>query len=265
MKRRNGKLRSLLWMIAAALLLVALIGALVTVDLRSRSRGGITLPEPGSSAADPGTESAVEGFAIVTTDNAPGLVASMERPVRYHQTVAVETVSGDRTGTAAAEIWVSGSVWKIQQTERGQTRHILTDGETAYLWYGDDTRNVRSVMLPPDLGPDDLMGQPTYETIAGLPAGAVAEARYVTPEDLDGAPCLYAAADEGQIRTEYWVDLSTGLLRRAEIRKDGETIRRLEQSGLELPAADDAALLRAMQLPGGTAPFTAEEETQLSQ
>ncbi|MBQ7565899.1 MAG: hypothetical protein IJT18_02165, partial [Oscillospiraceae bacterium] len=213
---------------------------------------------------EPVSDGAVgEAFAAVTPENVPALVKSMARPARYHQTLTVEVFSGDDVGTQTVELWEADGVRKIRTAEGDRVRHILTNGETAWLWYGDDTRNVREIALPGDVTVDDLSGIPTYETLAQLPPDAFTEARYEAPETPDGAPCLYVET-AGETAARHWVDLSTGLLRQTELRRGDTLILRLRQTELELPDADDAALARAMRLPDGQT-VTAAEETPRSQ
>ncbi len=259
MRRQN--LRAVLWMAAAVLLVLAVIGILAYMDQSSLNRSGIVLPsDTPSDQAE--SEPVGEQFAAVTPDNAPALVRAMQRPERYHQSLSIETIRGSASSVRTAEIWYAGGVWKIEQTEGGQVRHLLTDEKTAYLWYGDDLRTVRAQELPANVSPDDLTGIPTYETLAEASPQSVLEAHYEAPEELEGAPCLFAQT--AQMR--YWVDLAEGLLRKAE-RLDGEnTAVRITQTALSLPEAEDPALARAMRLPNGQTPFapTAEAKTPQS-
>ncbi|MBR2366399.1 MAG: hypothetical protein IKA78_04445, partial [Oscillospiraceae bacterium] len=59
----------------------------------------------------------------------------------------------------------------------------------------------------------------------------------------------------------YQIDLTTGLLSGAELQRDGESTYSVRQTALELLSFDDESLLDEMQLPVGTANFSAEKET----
>lgn len=256
MENRNGKFRTLVLIITAALLVVLAISLVAFFGNRESDRNGITLPPEGWQSAEEALTPG-EGFVTVTTDNAAQIVENLKRPEYYHQTLLQTTTANTSSARQTTDIWAYGDVWKIVTTGGGQTRHILTDGVTAYLWYRDETWRVESVTLPEGVSPDDLAGILTYESIADIPAGEIRAAEYVLLSEQNGAPCLYVEA-KGTDGTanRFWVDLATGLLCLADCSMDGSEIYRLEQTGLSLLESTDEELLRQMLLPNGTDPFT---------
>lgn len=263
MENRNGRFRTLILMITAALFVVLGISVVAFLSSREGSRDAITLPPEGWQPSDEMNASAGEGFVTVTKENAGQVVLDLKRPDCYHQTLSQTTSSDAASGHEITEIWVCGGVQKIVTTSGGQKRHILTDGKTAYLWYQDENWRVDSVTLPEGVTPDDLSGVLTYESIADIPPEEIREAAYQVLTELSDAPCLYVASENGAgVTTRFWVDLSTGLLCRAESLLSDSRVYLLEQTGLSVLAQNDAALQKQMLLPDGTQPlFTASEET----
>lgn len=263
MENRNGKIRTLILMLAAALFVV--LGILLAVFLsgRQNNRNTITLPPDSWQSSEEADASTSAGFVTVTKENAGLVVQGLNRPEHYHQTLVQTTFSGDASGRETTEIWVSGGVRKIVTHSAGQRRHILTDGKTAYIWYQDESWRVEKLILPDGVTPDDLSGVMTYESICELPASQIREAEYQVLAALNDAPCLYVASEnETAVVVQCWVDLSTGLLCRAQSLLEDSPIYLLEQTGLSILAEEDAALRKQILLPDGTKPgFTASEET----
>lgn len=256
MGNRNGRFRTLLLMITAALFVVLTIALVAFFSSRESDRTGIILPPEGWQATE-GALTSEEGFITVTTDNAARVVENLKRPEYYHQTLLQTTTANSSSSRQTTDIWACGDVWKIVTSADGQTRHILTDGVTAYLWYRDETWRVESVTLPEGVSPDDLAGILTYESIVTIPAGELRAAEYVLLAEQNGAPCLYVEAKGAEKTSDrFWVDLATGLLCLADCSVDGSVVYRLEQTGLAVLESTDESLLRQMLLPNGTDPFT---------
>ena len=257
MENRNGNLRTLILMIAAALFVVAAIALAAFLGSRESGHQGIVLPPDGWQQPGSSEHATDEGFVAVTPENAPQLVEALQRPVYYHQTLQQKTVSNGSSEVQMTEIWSCDDVLKIVQTAGGQTKHILTDGETAYLWYRDESWRVETVSLPDGVTPDDLSGVLTYETIVTMDEDEILEAAYVPLTTQENAPCLYVAEEnDAGIETRYWVDLASGLLTQAECLLEEKTVYTLEQTGLSILQQDDESLRQQMCLPDGTDPFS---------
>lgn len=254
MDKRNGKIRTPVLMITAALFVALTISLVAFFSNRDANRTSITLPPENWQGAET-TTSSEEGFVTVTAENAALVVENLKRPEYYHQTLLQVTAAETASARQTTELWVCGDVCKLITSVGGQTRHILTDGSTAYLWYRDETWNVESVALPQGVSIDDLAGILTYESIADIPVEEIAAAQYLQLTEQGGAPCLYVEAKEQGGVKRFWVDLATGLLCLADCTADGSESYRIEQTGLSVLESDDEALLRQMLLPDGSDPF----------
>lgn len=256
MENRNGKIRTLILIITAALFVVSAIALLAFLGSRDADWPKIALPPEGWQSGDssllPG-----DGFVTVTTENAGQVVENLKRPDYYHHILAQTTTADSAAGRQTTDIWFFDGVWKIITTTDGQTRHVLTDGKSAYLWYRDESWRVESVVLPEGISPDDLAGILTYESIVDIPAEEIVAAEYVLLTEQSSAPCLYVETQYGEgSANRFWVDLATGLLCRADCFLDGTESYHLEQTGLSILEQTDENLLRQMLLPDGTDPFS---------
>ncbi len=255
MDRKKENLRTLILMVSAALFVVLVVAVFAFFSTSRSSGDGVTLPQDDWQAGD--LPALSDDFITVTPDNAADVVRSLSRPGSYRQTLTQTTYSGSSSSRQTTELWVCDGVWKIAAAAGGQTKHILTDGITAHLWYQDDSRRVRSVTLPQGMIPDDLAGIMTYETIGNLSAEEILRAEYCQPEDLGGVPCLFVASkNEAGLETRFWVDLSTGLLCKAESLQGENTVFRLVQTELVIMDRTDEALQSHLLLPDKSNPFT---------
>ena len=254
--KKKENLRTLIFVLAIAGLVVLLVVVMTLLGNRNQSTAQITLPT--QSVSEPKQEPASEtNFAEVTKDNVGKIIRqTLTRPASYVQTLSERIFDGEKSAVRTVEIRTLGEVSHITVTENGMGKNILSDGEKAYIWFAGDTRNVREVTLPQGVTLDTLSGVPNYETVAELKAESIMEAVYLTKGET--APSLLVSTAENG-NTRYYIDLSSGLLKRAE-KTDGEALYySLEQTGLSLPEATDPAQLNAMKLPDGSAPFTSAE------
>lgn len=257
MKKASRKTQTLLFVLAAAVLIVVLIGLLAAAGARRSVHTGITLPEQGSVPREPEISAdPVEGFLSVTPENAPAVAATLSRPEAYHQILEAKFSSGTVQGVQTVELWVRGSVRRISVTENGETRCILTDGRAAYVWYADSPLRIEAVTLPEGVSADDLSGILTYETVVALPPDRMVEASYLQLAELSQRPCLYlCASQENDADLRCWVDLSTGLLCKAGIGSADDLRYELTQTGLEIVQYSDENLATQLLLPNGVRPF----------
>jgi len=257
MENRTGSGRMLLLMISASFLVVAVIAVISYFATKQSEYTGITLPP--ATASRPENEPldlTGEGFVSVSPQNAAAVVNTLRRPETYHQTLYKQIISDDTTGIFSVHIWVNGNICKLVLLESGQTRHILTDGSRVFIWYEDAADEIVSRDLPSGVSVDDLSGIPTYETIADLLPENIQDAEYRQLQEQDNAPCLYVRSSEPDgAALSLWVDLSTGLLCKAECVQEGKLRYSLHQSDLVVLDTSDAALNRQMLLPDGTDPF----------
>lgn len=247
MNGKNGRLRVVGIVTAAALLVSGLLLAAVLSTIRSGVRNTITLPE-GPLPAPSETEGAAADdlFVEVERDNIQRILSDMRRPETYHQILTVIRFWHGGSSTRTVELYRSGERAFAKLSGEGRDRSLLTDGNTVWLWYADE-KEARALSPDPSVTFDDLTGIPTYETVSSLPARSIAEADFVT---LDGASCLYVSARDGDSEERYWVDASTKLLCRADALEGDQLTYQLRQSLWEIP--DEETLRDIFRLPDGT-------------
>jgi hypothetical protein len=262
MDDRKSSLRTLVLTVSAALFVVLLIATVAYFASKEQNATKIVLPQGSAGAVeDRDTSQAEAGFVAVTKEIATTLVASLYRPRTYHQTLTRKTVYGKNKASATVQIWCRDGLTKLIVSESGEVRHILTNGSAAYVWYADQPSAVRFSPLPEKVTADDLSGVLTYESILALPSGAVKDAGYLQLSDFGDIPCLYVAAEEeADSSLHFWIDLSSGLLCKAEHLRKGEVEYELRQTRLFLLDDDDADLCEQLLLPDGKEPsFSAAE------
>lgn len=256
MESKNPGGRTLFFLISAALVVVALIALIAHLSTRQNHRTGITLPSASAGLQEDAEISTPSGFVSVTPENAQVIVGTLRRPETYHQTLYKQIISDDATGIFTVHIWSDRGIFKLILSESGQTRHILTDGETVFLWYEDDPKEIQTITLPEGVSVDDLSGIPTYETILNLTPEEIPEADYRPLSDQSDTPCLYVCSGgTNGSSLSLWVDLSSGLLCKAERVQDGKLRYSLHQTDLVVLDASDAALNQQLLLPDGSDPF----------
>lgn len=234
---------------ATVLLALGLLLCAVFHTIRSGTRSAITLPEgPLPAAPERDAEPAQTRFVEVNRENVRDILATMRRPDAYHQSVTAATLWPGGSSSRTVELWRSGPLALAQVSGSARTKHILSDGETVWIWYeGDET----PLALSPDesVSFDDLAGVPAYEDAVSLDLSRVEGAGFVT---INGANCLYLSARDGAYEERCWVDTATQLLVRADSLEDGQLIYQFRQTACELLTAGDPALAERFRLPDGT-------------
>lgn len=247
MSGKNGRLRVIGIVAAAALLVSGLLLAAVLSTIRSGMRSTITLPDgPLPAPSEPEGAAAEDLFVEVERENIQRILSAMQRPESYHQILTVIRFWHGGSSARTVELYRSGERAYARLSGEGRDRSLLTDGQTVWLWYADE-REVRALSPDSSVTFDDLTGIPTYETVSALPARSIAEADFVT---LDGASCLYVSARDGTSEERYWVDASTKLLCRADALEEDQLIYQLHQTLWEIP--DEETLRDIFRLPDGT-------------
>ena len=263
MEHGSGKFRTAMLMIAASFVVVAAICVFAITGSKHTQREGIVLPPPDWRPGDSQNAQDESSFVSVSPENVADVIRQMQRPAFYHQ---VLTLTHRFDGTASQQtvhIWTSRQIQRIVTEQDGRSRNILTDGQTAYLWYRDEPGNVKSVSLPENVSADDLAGIATYETVCDLPTEDILSAEYLYSPEVGEFPCLHVAAETDGITDEFRIDLETGLLRSSAVIEDQELFLEMEQTELQILDESDEALLSQMLLPNGTDPFaTASEKMQ---
>ena len=119
-----------------------------------------------------------------------------------------------------------------RQLADGRQRHVLTDGETTYLWYNSEQSVLR--VSAGSITADMEQSIPTYEDVLQLPVETIAAADYRTIGDQVNCIYVETAADEAGYTLRYWVSVDTGLLVAAEKLSGKETVYRMWQTAIDL-------------------------------
>ena len=231
---------------------MAILLAAVVMSIRGGTRDTIVLPDDTASAEpeSPPVE-ASEPFLTVARENVQEILATMARPSAYAQSLEVVRYWSGGSARRTVSLWVSGARMRAQIAAGEQTEHLLTDGETLWLWY--DGLDTSRVLTPEETVTfDDLAGIPTYETLTTLDPAAILEAGFVTLSEPEDRSCLYISVSDGAYTDRYWVDVNTGLLCRADTLLEGQQVYQLRQTSGQVLSTEDTALQGVFQLPDGT-------------
>jgi len=262
MTEKRGRIRTLALMISAALFVVALIAVMAFFAADDTARGGIVLPTAANPSPSPDIyEQTNNGFISVDRYNVARVIGSLSRPACYRQTLHRSDFGGENWNQATVELLVMGEMHKISVTENYEVRNFLTNGEDVYLWYDDDAESVTKLTVPDNVRPDHIAGILTYEAIADYPAERILEIDFLQYPEENGEPCLYIRVQEDSfVDSVFWINMSTGLLIRAEQLDEGQTVYTLQEQALILLEEDDASIAAQMRLPDGTDPFATAAE-----
>ena len=214
-----------------------------------RAPGGIVLPQAQTDSAgmeDDGSESRLNVVSI-TPETVRPAINTLSRPAAYSRVQTVETFWSGGSGQAVSQIHVSGGRTRLDtQLPDGSVRHTLVSGDSAGVWYDDETEWAALGAGP--LAADQSARMPTYETVRDLPASSIAAADYRT---LDGLSCIYVETrPDGEGYADfYWVSVDSGLLCRAERTRHGALVYRFTGDTPETVSPDESLFL----LPDGTA------------
>ncbi len=231
------------WITWAFVALTVLVVAMMLGSTLHRTTY-IHLPAPGSDSEE--SQGDLSGGALslvtVTPETAGTVVATLSRPTEYRRTVTIEQIwSGGSTTTETEVVVLNGWTRTDRDLPGGQVRHAVTDGETTYIWY--DNQSTVYEAAAGDITADNEQAILTYEDILELSEEQIAAADY---RAISGVNCVYVEteADSMGYVLRYWVSVDTGLLTAAEKLLDGEPVYRM--AALELsqtpPSAADFTL-----------------------
>lgn len=254
MEQKQKNLRTLLMFILATLAVIVVIAVFFIGNFRQNQRDAIVLPDAAQSAQSAQqTDTALPSLLSVDRGNVQRIVRSLTRPQYYHQSYTITRQLSGASAQSTAELWVSESLLHACVRSGAGEKHLLSDGETLYLWYASDEK-VRKLSAADGISLDELIGLPTYEQLSELSADSITDGTFVTDEQ-SGAQQIFAAAQDGVLRHEYWISLDCGLLTTCRLSFGDETIYELTETTLELLADGDEAFDNVFLLPDGSAPF----------
>lgn len=254
MEQEHRNIKPLLLAATAAVTVIAVLLVFFFSGRKTKASQTIVLPDPPAqeeTAQEEPEQNAA--LASVSTENVQSVLEkSVFRPTSYHQTMTITTASGEKTRVQTAEVWVKGKLLKVQLTDDFETRTVLADEQTLYLWYDDEA--PVSMARGAAMRLDDLAGVPSYEDILTFSRSQLSDASFVTLPDT--ADCIYVSVQNDDAQLDYWVSLESGLLCKQNRLIAGELVYDMEQTALEIYPDSDEALDGVFTLPDGTEPFS---------
>lgn len=236
--------------LAMGLLCLVTLALSVSVRLLFRRTAYITLPDSIGltwGGARDASDALPAALALeVTPDTVQAVIATLSRPERYRREITVRRTwsGGERDAVLCAT--VSAPWTRVDRAfPGGETRHVITDGRFAYLWYDGDEKALR--VPAGTIGADDEQLIPTYEDVLRLPKERIALADYHRIES--GVDCVYVeTTQEDSVKERYWISAATGLLVAAERLVEDNSVYWMEAAEPEeVPEG-------AFVLPDGTSP-----------
>lgn len=230
------------------------VGLMLFSNLRRTSY--ITLPSSGVSdsslSGDETSKSEVLTVAEIQPDTVQAAVETLVRPENYRRSVTVEQIWSGGRSTTDTIVTVAGKWTRLDWTLLdGQVRHTITDGETTYVWYNDESEVFSGVAG--NITADQEQRIPTYEDILSLPVNRIKVADYRTASEID---CIFVETetDEYGYSLRYWVSVETGLLVMSEKLLNEEPVYRMASLSAELTGP----LAESFVLPDGTVLYNLE-------
>ena len=252
------------WAVSASVIIVVILLILLFLTQKPAAKQeSIVLPsvqeEPAEniqSPSDEQDESSSQQFFEVSNENVLMALHSLNRPASYHQTYTVTVGSDEQRAFHTVDFWVNGPYIHAEVSDGQNTRSIISDGDTAYLWYQNDEPYI-SVSLTDGLQTEDLMGLPNFDAYLIIQQEHVVDSGYLTLED-PVVQCIYVCTqDEKTDASRYWVNLENGLLYQADVLENSNQVYSIKQTLFEALATEDESFANRFQLPDGTTPFIA--------
>ena len=247
--------------LVAAIIIILAFFFMIAVFLLSGEEQSvpITLPDgvPGQTQQQEDQQPELDNFLQVTPNNVQQIVRTLARPAAYHQIYTVTVAEGERKSVQIADMWINGTMLRADITSDSGLSSILSNGETAYLWHSDDNVPVE-IPLNDTISPDDLLGIPTYELLLDANPAAITQASYLTVQK-SALQCIYVSVQNADgLLQEYWLDIDTGLLYKANMTLNDQLIYSAVQEELNILASEDEVFLDQFLLPDGSDPFLGE-------
>lgn len=260
MEEKRPVNKSVLAVSLSLILVVVLLMAMFVLARPDQEQEGIVLPTASSEAAqeteteEAGTEAE---FVRITTGNVTEALGSLQRPAHYTQSFAVTVGYGETQAHRSVELWVSGGLIHGEVRDDRKVRSVLTDGETAWIWYDTDLQTL-SVTLDGSVTAEDLLGLPGFDYLPALEELAVLEADYLVLDD-PATQCIFVSARNGADETDrWWINLANGLLYRADAQSGSQLVYQVSQTGFAALAEGDERFAGRFVLPDGTDPFSGQ-------
>ncbi len=258
------KSRKAAWAVSAAFAAVALLLVLLFLSQTpAEDKDGIVLPSPmdapqqgAVSQPDAEDNTNISEFLEVTERNVLDALQSLSLPAAYRQIYKVSVGTDEAAYVYQVMLWIKGTLLHAEISDGTQVRNVISDGNTAYIWYDNDESAV-SVELRPEIGTEDILGLPDFDSYLTLSQEEVVDAEYLFLDDAQ-VPCIYVCAQQdSQCTFRYWINLNTGLLFRSDVLENSKRVYEINQQLYETLALEDEAFQDRFLLPDGSDPFTA--------
>ncbi len=207
--------------------------------LREHSTG-ITLPEgtENTPVVSAGSQMlTVQSVADVeiSIGNARYVIASLSRPEAYSCKIENTLHYKDGYSTLYCSQYIKGDTERVDTTDASNTVRstLLRAGDTAYSWEAGDNRPYKGNWG--DFSADTAAMLPTYEDVLDENI-TFTEAESV---DIGHEPCVRVAFEQGGYNCEYYISLTTGLMRSASFRTGDKLVREVKVKALKTEEPDD--------------------------
>lgn len=171
--------------ILATLAVIVVIGALFVGNMQQNKRDAIVLPDAAQSTQPELQPDENEPALLeVTRENVQSIVRSLRRPPVLPSDLYHHPPDERRCIRDIRRALGRGHARVRCPDDRSGEKHILTDGETLYVWYaGDET--VRTLAASQDATMDELIGIPTYEQVGAMPPASITDGEFITDDRYD--------------------------------------------------------------------------------
>ena len=116
----------------------------------------------------------------------------------------------------------------------GHVRHTLTDGQTSYIWYDEDSTRYRRIPAG-TFSAENEQHIPDWETDVLSPDADITQTGY---QMYSNTKCVYVETRRENYRNRYWINIETGLAEAAETLWNGEIIYRMEAADMDNESAN---------------------------
>lgn len=247
----RGKRKPLFFALSSGLVLVFLIGALYILFRTPQGElPDIVLPpvSPGpaeSSLYPSGGAPSVSPDAFTTPmirleidrTNVQDILAGLDRPSAYTSVWQVEYIWPGGSSKTERRMFVRDGYTKIEKydAQNNLTQHQIDGPEHTFIW---SPGGPHSTYARGGINAEDEAALAAYETIGTLEPEEILFAEYLVWDDV---PCAYIESQQNSsFYVEcWWVSLESGLLIRAEKKRDGEVKYRCRLQSYEITSPGD--------------------------
>lgn len=188
----------------------------------------IHLPEQGREEINE-AENALHAI-VISPSTVQRAIGSLERPKNYTQNISITDYYGEESATTTVQVRVDGRWVRTDMTDSsGVVRHLITNGETDYIWYGG-SRDFYQGKTTFDADTEARIL--TYEDVLALRQEEIVSADY---QSYNGAECICVTAKTAQngYTHTYWIKTEDGLLYAAEISDGTRVVYRMSVQSAE--------------------------------